>query len=120
MVFQGPFVRDCRVFSSASVGSASAGCIPLISINVRPKPAAMELHTTVMPFILGGVSILGITSANCPMERRRKVWGSLVIDLKSRHLDAIVAATVTFDELPGVFEKVLSARHRGRYVEGLR
>jgi NADPH2:quinone reductase len=79
----------------------------------------VELHTTVMPFILRGVSILGITSANCPMERRRKVWNRLVTDLQPRHLDRVVAGTVTLDELPGIFEKVLSAQHRGRYVVGL-
>jgi acrylyl-CoA reductase (NADPH) len=80
----------------------------------------VELHTTVMPFLLRGVCILGITSANCPMERRRKVWNRLVTDLKPRHLDRIVVATVTLDELPGIFEKVLSGQHRGRYVVGLR
>ena len=78
-----------------------------------------ELHTTVMPFILRGVSILGITSANCPMQWRRKVWNRLATDLKPRHLDKVVAGTVTLDELPGVFEKVLSGQHRGRYVVGL-
>jgi acrylyl-CoA reductase (NADPH) len=80
----------------------------------------VALHTTVMPFILRGVSILGITSANCPMERRRKVWNRLVTDLQPRHLDSIVAATVKLDELPGVFEKVLAGQHRGRYVVDLR
>jgi NADPH2:quinone reductase len=79
-----------------------------------------ELHTTVMPFILRGVSILGITSANCPMERRLSVWNRLVTDMRPCHLDSIVAGTVTLDELPGVFEKVLSGRHRGRYVVRLR
>jgi NADPH2:quinone reductase len=80
----------------------------------------VELRTTVMPFILRGVSILGITSANCPMERRNKVWNRLVTDLKPKHLDRIVAGTVTLDELPQVFEKILSGQHRGRYVVKLR
>ena len=79
-----------------------------------------ELHTTVMPFILRGVSILGITSANCPMARRLKIWNRLVTDLKPQHLDKIVAGTVTLDGLSGVFEKVLSGQHRGRYVVDLR
>ncbi|MDX2457703.1 MAG: oxidoreductase [Gammaproteobacteria bacterium] len=80
----------------------------------------VELHTTVMPFILRGVSILGITSANCPMDRRLKIWNRLVSDLKPRHLDKIVAGTVALDELPGIFEKVLAGQHRGRYVVDLR
>ena len=80
----------------------------------------VELHTTVMPFILRGVSILGITSANCPMERRLQVWNRLVGDLKPEHLDKVVAGTVALDELSGVFETVLAGQHRGRYVVDLR
>jgi len=75
-----------------------------------------ELRSSVMPFILRGVSLLGITSANCPMPRRLQVWQRLVTDLRPRHLDAIVAGTVTLDELPGVFERLLAANHRGRFV----
>jgi len=80
----------------------------------------VELHTTVMPFILRGVSVLGITSANCSMDRRRKIWDRLVTDLKPQHLDRIVAGTVRLDELQAVFEKVLAGQHRGRYVVDLR
>lgn len=75
-----------------------------------------QLNTTVMPFILRGISLLGITSANCPVERRRRVWQRLVTDLRPRHLDKMVAGEVTLDELPAVFERVLSGQHRGRYV----
>jgi len=75
-----------------------------------------DLHTTVMPFILRGISILGITSANCPMPRRKKIWKRLVTDLKPRHLDKIVAGVVKLDELPAVSEKLLLGQHRGRYV----
>ena len=75
-----------------------------------------ELHTTVMPFILRGVSILGITSANCPMARRRHVWQRLATDLRPRHLDAIVEATIGLDELPDAFDRILCGRHRGRTV----
>ena len=78
-----------------------------------------ELHTTVMPFILRGVSILGITSANCPMQRRLKVWQRLVTDLQPQHLASIVAGQVTLDELPSVFEKLLSGEHHGRYIVDL-
>lgn len=75
-----------------------------------------ELHTTVMPFILRGVSLLGITSANCPMPRRVKIWQRLVSDLRPRHLDDMIAAVVTLDDLMSAFEAVLAGRHRGRYV----
>ena len=72
-----------------------------------------------MPFILRGVSILGITSANCPMPRRLKIWQRLVTDLQPQHLAIIVAGQVTLDELPAVFETLLSGEHRGRYIVDL-
>lgn len=75
-----------------------------------------DVHATVMPFILRGISILGITSANCPIARRRKIWKRLATDLKPRHLDKIVAGTVKLDGLPAISEKILCGQHRGRYV----
>jgi len=74
------------------------------------------LETTVMPFILRGVSLLGITSANCPLERRSRVWQRLATDLKPTQLDAIVTETVGLEELPDVFERMLSGQHQGRTV----
>jgi NADPH2:quinone reductase len=75
-----------------------------------------ELNTTVMPFILRGVSLLGITSANCPMPQRRRIWQRLAGDLRPRHLDAIVSGVVGLDEMPAVFEQLLAGQHRGRTV----
>jgi NADPH2:quinone reductase len=75
-----------------------------------------ELDTTVMPFILRGVSLLGITSANCPRWRRERVWQRLASDWKPRHLDRIVAETVTMNELHSVFERMLASEVRGRTV----
>ncbi len=80
----------------------------------------MQLETTVMPFILRGVSLLGITSANCPMERRLKVWNRLTSDLRPQHLERMVAGEVNLDDLSGVFGKMLSGQHRGRFVVKLR
>jgi acrylyl-CoA reductase (NADPH) len=75
--------------------------------------ASHSLNTTVMPFILRGVSLLGVDSVNAPMPLRRKVWQRLGSDLKPRQLKSIVT-TVDFAELPGVFEKVMNAKMRGR------
>lgn len=74
-----------------------------------------ELHTTVMPFILRGVNLLGINSAT-PRPLRLKVWQRLATDLKPAKLAQIAATTISFDELPKVFDKVLDSRHRGRMV----
>jgi len=75
-----------------------------------------ELNTTVMPFILRGISVLGITSADCPMKRRRRLWQRLASDLRPQHLREIVSEIVTLEELSGVFERLLVDRHRGRTV----
>jgi putative YhdH/YhfP family quinone oxidoreductase len=77
--------------------------------------ASHTLNTTVMPFILRGVSLLGIDSVNAPMPVREKVWKRLASDLKPRHLDKIVT-TVGFDELPMAFDRVMKRQVRGRMV----
>lgn len=75
----------------------------------------VELHTTVLPFILRGVRLLGVDSANNAMPLRRTIWARLAGDLRPRHL-AEIAGTVSLDQLPGVFEKMLRAQARGRTV----
>ena len=75
--------------------------------------ASHNLNTTVMPFILRGVSLLGVDSVNAPMPLREKVWKRLGSDLKPRQLKSIVT-TVDFANLPGVFDKVMNAKMRGR------
>jgi putative YhdH/YhfP family quinone oxidoreductase len=76
--------------------------------------AGHELPTTVMPFILRGVSLLGVTSVSCPQAWRELVWHRLATDWKPAQLDAMAAREVTLDELPGVFDDFLQARSLGR------
>jgi NADPH:quinone reductase-like Zn-dependent oxidoreductase len=68
-----------------------------------------------MPFILRGVSLLGIDSVNAPMPVREKVWKRLASDLKPRRLRDIVT-TVNLADLPAVFRKILDKEMRGRAV----
>ena len=82
----------------------------LASIGLAASPA---LNTTVMPFILRGVSLLGVDSVNAPMPLREKVWKRLGADLKPRHLESIVTM-VEFADLPRVFDQVMNAKMRGR------
>jgi len=77
--------------------------------------AGHTFNTTVMPFILRGVSLLGVDSVNAPMAIRKKVWQRLATDLKPRHLQDMTT-TVTLGQLPAVFEKILKAQIRGRTV----
>ncbi|HSH42060.1 MAG TPA: oxidoreductase [Arenicellales bacterium] len=78
--------------------------------------ASHELNTTVMPFILRGVSLLGINSVLCAPELRRSVWERLGKDLKPRHLDRIVTRSIDFDDLPGAFDDYTEGRVTGRTV----
>ena len=78
--------------------------------------AGHELHTTVMPFILRAVSLLGIHSVVCPPTDRLRAWERLGGDLKPRHLDRIVTRTIAFDDLPAALEGHLSSPTIGRTV----
>ena len=75
-----------------------------------------ELRTTVMPFILRGVNLLGINSMATPRRLRLKVWNRIAGDLKPAKLKQIAATTIPFDDLPQVFPRVLESRHQGRIV----
>lgn len=75
----------------------------------------IELKTTVLPFILRGVRLIGVDSAATPMPLRRKVWGRLASDLKPRHLGTI-ARTIELEQLPGFFGAMLKSQIRGRSV----
>jgi putative YhdH/YhfP family quinone oxidoreductase len=75
----------------------------------------IELNTTVLPFILRGVRLIGVDSGYTPMDIRRRVWERLATDLKPRHLKDIVH-TVTLDQLPAVFDSMLRQETRGRIV----
>ncbi len=75
-----------------------------------------QFETTVMPFILRGVSLLGVTSANCPRERRVRGWHQLAGEWRPPHLERMVAGTVGLDELDAVFERMLAGETRGRTV----
>jgi NADPH2:quinone reductase len=75
-----------------------------------------ELKTTVMPFILRAVNLLGINSSATPRDLRIAVWQRIATDLKPRHLDRIVSKTIPLAELPGAFEPYLKGAVTGRTV----
>jgi len=89
------------------------GCIASIGLA-----AGTALNTTVLPFILRGVSLLGVDSVNCPMPLRQEVWRRLAGDMRPAHLKEITR-TIPFAELPSVFDKFISAQNRGRVVVDL-
>jgi len=74
------------------------------------------LHTTVFPMILRGVSLLGISSSNCPIELRRALWERLGGEWKPPHLDEIIRNEVDLDGMTTVFEQMMAGRSHGRTV----
>lgn len=77
--------------------------------------ASIDLHSTVMPFILRGVSLLGIDSGYWPMPQRTKLWQRLATEWKPMKVGAAVKI-VKLDQLPDVFRNLLDGRMTGRYV----
>lgn len=75
-----------------------------------------ELNTTVMPFILRGVNLLGINSMATLRKLRLKIWDRLATDLKPSKLKLIANETILFDDLPRTFPRMLEGRQRGRVV----
>lgn len=78
-----------------------------------------QLNTTVLPFILRGISLLGVHSAECPAVLRNRVWGRLASDLYPKHLDRIISGCIRMENLPEVFDLMLAGELRGRVVVDL-
>jgi NADPH2:quinone reductase len=75
----------------------------------------IELHTTVVPFILRGVNLLGIDSVTCPMPPRLEIWRRLATDMKPKML-ASIAREIDLAGLPGAFATLAAGNARGRFI----
>ena len=75
-----------------------------------------ELNTTVLPFILRAVNLLGINSVDTPRDLRLQVWGRISDDLAPRHLDKIAGNIIAFDQLPDAFQAFVDGKVTGRTV----
>ncbi|MGB6205397.1 acryloyl-CoA reductase [Mycobacterium sp.] len=73
------------------------------------------LHTTVLPFILRGVALLGMDSVQMPIAPRRELWARLGDSLRPRHLDTITT-DVDIKDVVGVIDQVRAGRFSGRAV----
>jgi acrylyl-CoA reductase (NADPH) len=80
--------------------------------------ASPDLPLSVYPFILRGVSLLGIDSAKCPIHIRRKIWQKLAGEWKLESLGSLVSEH-TLQELPDLIERMLQGRHIGRVIVNL-
>lgn len=85
----------------------------IASIGLAASPT---LNTTVLPFILRAVCLLGINSVDTPRNLRLQVWQRIGGDLRPRHLDEISGRTIEFDELPDAFQAYIDGTVTGRTV----
>jgi acrylyl-CoA reductase (NADPH) len=103
----------------------SVGSIPLANVIAQTREggavaacglaAGMDLPTTVAPFILRGVSLLGINSVTCPKPLRLEAWSRLATDLDRGKLKAMTT-TIGFDEIEQTARSILDGKVRGRVV----
>jgi len=75
-----------------------------------------KLNTTVMPFILRGINLLGINSMATPRDIRLQVWERLAKDLKPSALSSIVSNTISFTDLAKAFDAFIDGKNTGRIV----
>ncbi len=104
-----------ELLSQALAHVALWGNVASIGMALGP-----ELNATVMPFILRGVSLLGTSSNNCPIELRHKIWQLLAKDWKPPHLEKTVARTIGLKDLPAACKDLLQRHIQGRILVEVR
>ncbi|PIC57439.1 oxidoreductase [Sporosarcina sp. P12(2017)] len=85
------------------------------SVAVSGLTGGTNVPTTVFPFILRAVNVLGIDSVYCPMSTRSALWKRMATDMKPDNLD-VLTTEVTLDELPTTLSKILEGQAKGRTV----
>jgi acrylyl-CoA reductase (NADPH) len=107
---------------AGAVDCVGASTLPYILRTLRYGGAVaasgntggIGLETTVFPFILRGVALLGIDSVAMPIDQRRDVWERIATDLRPRGLDDIGTREVSLAELPAALDDVLAGANTGR------
>lgn len=75
-----------------------------------------QLDSTVFPFILRGVNLLGVSSNNAPQKLREEIWQKMSSSMKPKNLDHMVSQEVSLKELPQAAEQVIAGQHLGRIL----
>ena len=86
------------------------------SVAVSGLTGGTDVATTVFPFILRGINLLGIDSVYCPMETRKVIWQRMASDLKPEGILKTIESEVSLEELPGVLSSILKGENRGRTI----
>ena len=111
---------------AGAVDTVGTATLPYVLRTLRPGAAVASsgnasgagLRTTVLPFILRGVSLLGMDSANMAIDERRALWARIATDLRPAGLDdgRLGITEVDLDGLEPALDAILAGRARGRWV----
>jgi acrylyl-CoA reductase (NADPH) len=117
---------------AGAIDTVGAATLPYVLRTLRPGAAVASsgnasgaaLATTVLPFILRGVALLGMDSANMPIDDRRALWARIATDLRPTGLDdgeageegGLGVTEVRLDELERALDAILAGEARGRWV----
>lgn len=110
---------------AGAVDSVGGDTLAWLTRTVQPQgviaafgnAAGPQLNTTVLPFILRGIRLIGV-NASSPMALRREIWSRLGDDMKPRHLQQI-AQQIQLSDLPMAFQRLLDSQGRGRFLVAL-
>ncbi len=101
-------------------GAVLAGAIRALryggAVAACGNTGGMKLDTTVLPFILRGVTLFGIDSVQTPIAERRETWSRLATDLRPPHLEDAIAHEIGLDELDETLTAILEGEIRGRTI----
>lgn len=101
-------------------GTMLTGLLPLIApygnVAICGNAGGFAFDSTVMPFIIRGVSLLGVASAGTARDIRERIWQHLASDWKPQHIERIATREITLDDLPDVFARMLAGESFGRTV----
>ena len=108
---------------AGAVDAVGAATLPYVlrtlkrggAVAASGNASGAKLETTVFPFILRGVALLGMDSVTVPIARRREIWDRLATDLRPRELGVHVTE-VSLDELDGALDAIVAGSARGRWV----
>lgn len=84
------------------------------AIALSGNAGGTHFETTVLPFILRGVKLIGIDSVECPSDLRKQLWQRLATDMKPNHLEDMVDQQINLANLPLAFSKILAGEMQGR------
>lgn len=99
-------------------GSMLAALLPQVApygnVALCGNAGGVKFESTVLPFIIRGISVLGVATAGTSRDLRDRVWEQLAGDWKPRHLERITTREVGLKDLPNVFAKMLAGGSFGR------